>query len=141
LRAVLDPNVLIAAVLSRTGAPAQILSCWLRGYCELVISEKLLAELERALAYPRLRRQVAEEDAEAFIDVLRRGVRLASDPAAPSRRSGDPGDDYLLALAEAERAVVVSGDRHLLALAGELPIQAPRTFLDALVKSGRGGRS
>ena len=59
-------------------------------------------------------------------------MRLAPDPEAPAARSGDPGDDYLLALAQAERAVLVTGDQHLLALAGELPIHTPRAFLDAL---------
>jgi uncharacterized protein len=134
VRAVLDPNVLIAALLSRTGAPAQIVSRWLGGEFELVLSEKLLAELERALAYPKLRRRVAEEEAEAFVALLRRGGSLSADPVEPARRSADPGDDYLLALAEQVRAVLVSGDQHVLTLADELPIQTPRAFLDALAE-------
>lgn len=64
--------------------------------------------------------------------MLRDGAELAPDPAKMSRRSADPGDDYLLALAESERAVLVSGDRHLLALANELPIRTPHEFADAL---------
>jgi uncharacterized protein len=135
VRAVVDPNVLIAALLSRTGAPAQIVSRWLGGEFELVVSENLLAELERALAYPKVRRRVEQEEAEAFVALLRRGGRLGADPAEPARRSADPGDDYLLALAEAERAVLVSGDQHLLALADELPIQTPRAFLDTLAET------
>lgn len=47
------------------------------------------------------------------------------------------GDSYLqqelnLALAERQRAVLVSGDQHLLTLADELPIQTARVFLDSL---------
>lgn len=132
MRAVLDPNVLVSALLSRTGSPAQLVSRWLGGAFELVVSDKLLAELERALAYPEVRRRIAQAEAEAFVALLRAGGRLGTDPAKPGRRSADPGDDYLLALAEAERAVLVSGDRHLLALADELPIQTARAFLDAL---------
>jgi uncharacterized protein len=132
VRAVLDPNVLIAALLSRSGAPAQIVSRWLAGEFELVVSEALLGELERALAYPKVRKRVAEDEAGAFVALLRQGARLAADPEAPPHRSSDPGDDYLLALAEQERAHLVSGDQHLLALAGELPIQGARAFLDAL---------
>jgi predicted nucleic acid-binding protein len=52
-------------------------------------------------------------------------------PAAP-RRSRDPGDDYLLALAESERAIVVSGDQHLLGLADRFPIVSPQAFLEEL---------
>lgn len=132
MRVVLDPNVLIASLLSRTGAPAQIVSSWLGGEFELLVSDRLLAELERALAYPKVRRRVGPEEADAFVALLRRGGRLGADPAEPARRSADRGDDYLLALAEAERAVLVSGDQHLLALAGEFPIQTSRAFPDAL---------
>jgi predicted nucleic acid-binding protein len=44
----------------------------------------------------------------------------------------DPGDAYLVALAQAEGAALVSGDRHLLDLAGEQPIYSPRAFLEIL---------
>ena len=135
MRAVLDPNVLIASLLSRSGAPAQIVSRWLAGEFELVVSEALLAELAQALAYPKIRNRVAEDDAVKFVELLREAQRLAPDPAAPARHSSDPGDDYLLALAQAERAVLVSGDQHLLALAPELPILTPRAFLDALAQA------
>lgn len=135
MRAVLDPNVLVAALLSRSGAPAQILARWQAGDFELVVSEALLAELERALAYPKLRKRVTEDETDAFVVLLRRGARVAADPTAPVRRSSEPGDDYLLALAEAERALLVSGDEHLLVLADELPIQRPRRFLDTLTEA------
>jgi putative PIN family toxin of toxin-antitoxin system len=132
VRAVLDPNVLIAALLSPGGAPAQIISRWLGGEFELLVSEALLSELERALAYPRLRRRVPADDAAEFVSLLRRAARLATDRETGAHRSADPGDDYLFALAENERAVLVSGDQHLLELAGDLPIETARTFLDRL---------
>ena len=135
MRAVLDPNVLVAALLSRSGTPAQIISRWLGGEFELVVSETLLAELERALAYPKLRNRVSADEAGTFVTLLRHGALLASDSKEPASRSADPGDDYLLALAEQERAVLVSGDQHLLALADELPIQTARAFLDNLAET------
>ncbi len=132
MRAVLDPNILIAALLSRSGPPAQIVSRWLAGEFELVVSESLLGELERALAYPKLRAHVSSGEAAEFVSLLAHAAILAPDAPAPARRSADPGDDYLLALAEAGRAVLVSGDRRLLDLAGELPIQTARAFLETL---------
>jgi putative PIN family toxin of toxin-antitoxin system len=132
VRAVLDPNILIAALLSPTRAPGQLVGRWLAGEFELIVSEALLAELERALAYPKLRRRVSAEEAAELADLLRDGAVLAPDPANPPRRSPDPGDDYLLALAESERAVLVSGDQHLLALADEFPIHTARAWLDQL---------
>jgi predicted nucleic acid-binding protein len=55
------------------------------------------------------------------------------DPDAdPPVHSRDPNDDYLIALASAHRAALVSGDEDLLALEGEIPVFSPRAFLDLL---------
>ena len=132
MRAVLDPNVLISSLLAPTGAPAHVVAAWLDGRFELVVSESLLAGLERAMAYPRLRERIAAADADSFVGLLRRAGILAADPAGPSRRSQDAGDDYLVALAENERALLVSGDRHLVELADRLPVRTPREFLETL---------
>jgi putative PIN family toxin of toxin-antitoxin system len=138
VRAVLDPNILIAALLSPTGTPAQLVSRWLGGGFELVVSEALLTELGRALSYPKLRKRVSADEAAEFGALLRAGATLAPDPSATVRRSADPGDDYLLVLAESERAVLVSGDQHLLALANVFPIQTARAFLDGLGNAAPG---
>ncbi len=130
MRAILDPNVIISALLSRDGAPAKVLRAWLEGRFDLVVSPLLFEELERALAYPKLADRIKPEEAAALIELLRREAILVNDPAEPpASRSEDPGDDYLLALAEEERAVLVSGDRHLLALTEELPVLTVREFL------------
>jgi uncharacterized protein len=137
VRAVLDANVIISALLSRSGSPAVALRAWQDGQFELVASPLLLAELERAFAYPKLRRRISAEEAEAVIDWLRRAATVAPDPdGPPAILSPDPGDDYLLALAAAENALLVSGDEHLLSLAGslagQLPINSPAAFLELL---------
>ncbi len=46
--------------------------------------------------------------------------------------SDDPGDDYLVALAAAERAVLVSGDVHLTSLASRMPVRTPAEFISVL---------
>lgn len=132
MRAVLDPNVLSAALLSRSGAPAEIVTRWLAGDFELVVSASVLDELDRALGYPKLRDRVSAEEAADFANMLRAAVVVASDPQVVRPRSPDPGDDYLLELAEAQDAHLVSGDQHLLALAGRFPISSPRAFLEVL---------
>ena len=56
---------------------------------------------------------------------------VVEDPEGePPVRSNDPGDDYLIALAAVQRAVLVSGDKHLLGLAGRIPVYSPKEFLD-----------
>ncbi len=131
-RAVLDPNVLISALLSPSGGPAVLVARWLAGDFELVVSELLLTELGRALAYPKLRSRITEDEATAFVDLLGRTATHAKDPPTTPRRSRDAGDDYLLALAEAAAAVLVTGDDDLLDLTG-VPVSTPRAFLDTLM--------
>jgi putative PIN family toxin of toxin-antitoxin system len=141
VRAVLDPNVIISALLSPEGAPAQAVRAWIQGEFELVVSPLLLQELSRALAYPKLRKRVRQHEADRLLEWLGSTATMAADPEfEASIRSPDPGDDYLIALAEAERAALVSGDQHLLGLAEDLPVFSPARFLD-LLEAGRGSGS
>jgi len=133
LRFVLDVNVLISGLLSRDGTPARLLEHWLEGHFELVVSERLLEELARTLREPKLSKRISEDEAAQFVTLLSELAEVAADPAgAPPARSADPDDDYLIALAAAERARLVSGDSHLLALTETIPVLAPRAALDLL---------
>lgn len=133
MKAVLDPNVIISALLSPRGSPAKVLRAWIDGTYELIASELLFVELERALAYPKLRKRIDAQEAAELIELLRREVDLVEDPDAPPVvLSADPGDNYLIAIAAAARAVIVSGDGHLLDLADQLPVYSPANFLALL---------
>jgi uncharacterized protein len=135
VRAVLDPNVIISGLLSRAGSPARVLRAWDEGQFELVVSPELLEELARALSYPKLRRHISEQDANAVMRWINASATSVADPESePPVRSEDPGDDYLVALAWAERAVLVSGDTHLLDLSDEIPVYSPRRFLAVLAE-------
>lgn len=106
---------------------------WLLGEFELVVSALVVAEVERALSYPKIRARVPADTAPQFVSALLRLADVADDPeSAPTVPSRDPGDDYLIAVAEAERATLVSGDRHLLDLRKSIPVLSPREFLDSL---------
>jgi putative PIN family toxin of toxin-antitoxin system len=130
VRAVLDPNVLVLALLSRTSAPAQTLQRWLAGGFELVVSESLLLELSETLSYPKLRSRPAAQDAEEFVALLRTTARLAADPAERPQRSPDPGDDYLLALAGGREGAPRHRRPAPARPADRFPIETPRAFLD-----------
>ena len=133
MRAVFDPNVLISAALSRSGRSAELIRRWEAGSFELVISRDLIAELRRALSYPKLVRLIPAAEAQELIDLLEREAEVALDPAEPPQvRSADPGDDYLIALSVVSGAALVSGDAHLLAVSKELPIYRPADFLALL---------
>lgn len=134
MRVVLDPNVLISALISPQGPSAEILSAWVADSFELVVSETLLTELDSVIARPKFRRWLAESDGLEFVARLAQYATVVDDTTAPVRLSPDPDDDYLIALAQTAGAdYLVSGDRHLTELVDPSPpILTPREFLDTL---------
>jgi putative PIN family toxin of toxin-antitoxin system len=139
VRAVLDPNVIISGALSSRGAPADVLRALDAGAFELIASSALTDELARALGYPKLRRRISEPDATELLRWVAGAATLVVDPDTdPPARSRDPDDDYLIALASAHSAALVSGDQHLLALEEQIPVFSPRAFLDLLASARRG---
>jgi putative PIN family toxin of toxin-antitoxin system len=133
VQAVLAPNVIISALHSPEGAPARAMRAWIRGDFELVVSPMLLQELRRALDYPKLRKRIEPKESDLVVEWLRNTATMAADPDDPPPiRSPDPDNDYLIALAETERAVLVSGDQHLLGLSEGLPVFSPAGFLSLL---------
>jgi putative PIN family toxin of toxin-antitoxin system len=96
----------------------------------------LLDELARALNYPKLKKQIDANEADELLDLLKRGALLVDDPKTPPTvSSSDPDDNFLIALAELSRSVLVSGDRDLLELSKQIPVYSPRTFLSLLLDS------
>jgi putative PIN family toxin of toxin-antitoxin system len=133
VRAVLDPNVIISGAISPRGAPADVLRALARGEFEFIASQALLSELERALAYPKLRLHVSESDAADLVRWVADSASVVVDPDTdPPVHSRDPDDDHLIVLAAAHRAALVSGDKHLLSLDEAIPVFSPRAFLDLL---------
>jgi uncharacterized protein len=133
-RAVLDPNVLVAAAIRPEGAPAACVRALAAGRYELVVSPRLLAELSSVLRREKFRRFLTTGQGERFVDALTRDASVLADPPDPPRESRDPGDDYLIALARTCRAhVLVSGDADVLELdLPDLRITSPRAFLGLL---------
>ena len=133
MRALFDANVLVSALLSRTGTPARLVTLWLDAAFELIVCPALLGEVERALAHPKLRPRSEPADAERFVKLLSElGEMVPDADRPPPVRSADPGDDYLLALAAREQVPLISGDNHLLALRDRAPVSSSREFLGRL---------
>lgn len=122
--------MIISATLSPGGTPGRVFLLWFEGAYELVVSATLLDELERALGYPKLQDRVPAGEAHELLEILARsGVNFQDPEKAPDVRSPDPDDDYLIALAAESRSVLVSGDKDLLGLSGQIPVRAPIEFL------------
>jgi putative PIN family toxin of toxin-antitoxin system len=129
-RVVLDPGVLVSALITPTGTPARILAEARSGRFQLIVSPLLLDELREVLRRDKFRPYVALDVVDDFLALLRHDALLAEDPTdLPPLRSTDPDDDYLIGLAHSQDALLVSGDNHLLDLADSAPILTPAQLL------------
>ena len=137
LRVVVDPGVPIAAVISKSGAPAELLERWRDGEFDLVVSPNLLDELEDVLLRPKFSTFASADDVRAYVEALEAGGIGFDDPVDPSAVTSDPGDDYLVALALVAGAdAIVSGDRHLTELADPpVPVLTPRALIEQLARA------
>ena len=79
-RAVLDPGVLVSALITPAGAPAKLLLEAQAGGFELVVSPLLLEELEEVFAARSLRRYVDLDTVSDYIGLLRRDSVVVADP-------------------------------------------------------------
>ncbi len=134
INAVLDAGVLISGLISSAGSPAQILDALVEGRFDVTVCPMLLAEVRRALGYPRLERYVSPSDADTFVAWIARVAIIHPDPTAIEPVTRDPDDDYLFALARDSHAdMIVSGDADLTDL-DEAPtrVLTPRDFLTLL---------
>lgn len=130
IRAVLDTNVYVAALLSSDGAPARLMRDLEEGLFDAVVCPRLLAEVDGVLARPKIAHRVDHTTAAAFVSWLARIAVSVPDPEHVAAVSPDPDDDYLIALARIGRAqIIVSGDSHLLGIAELTPrVLAPAAF-------------
>lgn len=134
-RAVLDPGVLVSALITPTGTPAKLLAASRNGSFELVVSPLLLDELRLVLRRKKFRRYVDLDTADQYVDLQRRDAAFTDDPSGPPPiHCRDPDDDYLIALAHASAAALVSGDDDLLELVGQIPVFTPAEFLAANIE-------
>jgi putative PIN family toxin of toxin-antitoxin system len=130
-RVVIDVGVLVVGLISRRGAPRELLIHWLRGGFELLVSRNLLDELKRVLSRPKFRRYLTLVEANAFVQLLSTHALIFPDPEEAPRLAPDRGDDYLVALARSSGShFLVSGDAHLTGASTlRPPILTPRAFL------------
>ena len=131
-KAVLDPGVLVSALITPAGTPAKLLAATRSGSFELIVSPLLLEELRLVLRRQKFRRYVDLDAVDRYVGLLRRDAAFTDEPPGPPPiRCRDPDDDYLIALAHARAAALVSGDDDLLELVGQIPVFTPAEFLAA----------
>lgn len=131
VRAVLDTNVLLSALVFPTGRVSWFRGAWRSGRIRPLVNRDTTAEFIRVLAYPKFR--LDEEEQRHLLDDYLPFCEAVDVPDPPPTIPAcrDPFDRPFLELALAADAdVLVSGDADVLALANEfsVPIVSPGAF-------------
>jgi hypothetical protein len=138
LRAVLDASVLVSAFLRPDGPSGKILHHFLaKESFALILTADILAELARALRYPRVKKHLPLSDEEIELRVASLGVlaEVVSGEVQVKVVADDPDDDkYIGAAIEGRAGFLVSGDAHLQKVKQYEGVRfvSPRQFLELL---------
>lgn len=133
LRAVLDTNVLVSAIILPAGRVGAIIRHLRQGGFVPVYSMETLQELASVLARPRIKEKyrITGSDVRTIIDlIILRGDIV--EPVEPVTACRDPKDDIFLSVAIAGHVdLIVTGDEDLLSLNPfrGVPIVSPARFL------------
>ncbi len=141
---VLDTNVVISALLSPSGPPAQVIKRLEAGEFSVVVSKAMLDELRRTLSYPEVLKLVkfSKEVLDNFIGYYVSGASLVEPQFKVNVIKEDPADNRILECALAGGAsFIVTGDRHLLDLREyqSVVILPPAGFIALLTLEGKKG--
>ena len=134
LRAVLDTNVVLSALLFRVGRLAWLRTAWQTRRFEPLADGETVRELVRVLAYPKF--QLDQEEIEIMLSGYLPYVELIGQTRTRHSRKRllscrDRHDQMFVDLATNGKAdVLVTGDRDLLVLAAQAPfdIESPADF-------------
>ena len=116
MRAVIDTNVIVSGLLRSTGPPAATVTAGEGNVFLWITSPPLLAEVERVLRRPHIRRVVRDERIAKFLRDIQELATIV-DPNDRLDVSRDADDNRVLEAAIAGNAnYIVTGDRDLLEL-------------------------
>lgn len=138
MRAVLDANVFVSALLSKQGAPQAIISRWQEDAFEMLISDEIMDEVRRVLYYPKIAQLHRLSDAEIkeFLALLRDEAHLIAPKERLSVSPDEPDNRYIECAVAGGAEFLVTGDKkHLLPLKGfrGVTFVSPAVFLTILL--------
>jgi len=113
MRAVLDTNVLLSALLSPHGWPDVIYRAWQKDRFDLVTSSAQIDELRRASRYEKFKDVLQPHRIGTMVNNMRDSIMLDALPLLQeSIEVNDPNDTFLLKMALAGEAdYLVTGDQ------------------------------
>lgn len=134
MRAVLDTNVLLSALLSPHGWPDVIYRAWQKDRFDLVTSSAQIDELRRASRYEKFKDVLQPHRIGTMVNNMRDSIMLDALPLLQeSIEVNDPNDTFLLKMALAGEADYLVTGEHRAGLLqrgsyGRTRIVTPATF-------------
>jgi len=135
MKVVLDTNIFLSGLMLPDSQPGKILAAWRSSAFDLVLSEPMLTEVSRVLAYPKIRKRIAWTDVEIehFISLLRFHAEIVDIEGVDAVVPRDADDAPVLAALIASHAdCLVSGDQDLLVLKEHYAIETVSEFMRRL---------
>lgn len=139
MRAVLDTNVLVSALLKKSSAPHKIYQFFKEQKFTLITSPTILDEIEEVISrdYIVKRTQMTSSEREEFIKEIIELSYVVPGIVLVKVIKDDPDDDKFITCAlEGKADYIVSGDKHLLDIKEYqgIKIVATRQFIEVLQK-------
>jgi len=135
MRAVLDTNILISALISEKSVARQIYEAARSGRIALVTCDAQLDEFRRVTRYPRVQQYIRPAEAGTMLNELRE-LAVYVEVNEKVDISPDPADNFLFAMAQVSQAdYLVTGDKEdVLALGrhGKTQIVTVRKLIEIL---------
>ncbi len=114
-RVILDTMIVAEAAVNPRGPSGSLLRAADRGVFQTITSWHQLLEIGRTLSKRwAMQRGLTEDDASAFVDAYAAISRVAQDRSSDWPLTADPGDNFIIALAQNTHALIVTRDGGLL---------------------------
>lgn len=132
VKVVIDTNVLISALLFG-GVPGRLIKLWKSKRIQPVVSDAMIDEVLRVLAYPKFQLSQSEIEYLLYQEILPWFETIAV-PQGDAFVHEDPADDKFIWCGEAGGGDwIISGDEHLVKLEyHRIPIVTSASFLEIL---------
>ena len=139
LKAVLDTNLFISALLTTKGNPAKIINRWKAGFFDLVISLPILKEIQRVILYPKIKKRLnwtKVETSEFLLGLAQFSIMVSGESKVDVIKEDPTDNKYLACAQEGQADYIVTGDQHLLKQGRYkgTKIVTPKEFVDILRK-------
>jgi putative PIN family toxin of toxin-antitoxin system len=136
MRVVVDTNVLVSALLSPHGPPAQVLRLLLQGNAVALYDDRILAEYREVLSRPRF--AFAAEDVRLVLEEIEGGGETVfAKPLAIELPDPDDLPFLEVAVAGGADALVTGNNRHFRPLRGKhrVEIVSPNGLVERVARS------